>query len=765
MCNIPPVPRCSSVSPKRIAGTVEVETYPRIFVQFKSQVTVLESVSESLTTITDLLPEEFDSMNSLKTIINNLRKATYGTIFQINTEAQAMVRMVTKDSVSSRIMKIGCRILHVCLALNNIKSLLTLTPFQDRNVGSDEEIPGASPPSPTGLFSPLYMSDSEQDLSTVVCRICDERVPLELLEAHSRVCRNAFRSSEEVRSVDDKIWRLIVQTEQSLLNKPIPGDEQTFLTLVGPALHIVAVLEKVANIDKTAESSGEEMLLLRDLLLAVDAHDVSADIRHIQDSAIDLVGKKIKASNELHDALDVQKIVTGKPARIMQDTTISDFKFIKRISSGAYSHVFLARKKKTGHIYAIKAIPKNRTIQKNEMHRVITERDILSQIGSPFMIRFFYSIIGENNLYIVMEYTPGGDLASVLSNVGTFIEEHAKIYTAQVVSALGFLRAKNIIHRDLKPDNILVSADGHLKLTDFGLSYYGMVDRSVESNDKERQVTVGTPDYMAPEVIWQQAHSFTADYWSLGCIIYEFLVGLPPFHGKTPEKTFTNILRAKFDRECLEEDFSPEAMDIIDKLLCINPQERLGSTSIDEIKAHPWFKGIDWDNLYSIDPPFVPDVDPESTELFEERDQYQFTEDDEKSILEDIKWSWRADRRRSSMSLRGTDDSFMTDTLDDEISKFPSISIDSLTDITMEEYAMKMKKMRTMSFSGDPYNEGVMPYKFPESRSFSRLSDLQETPETLSKANSARRSSNARFLKSNSITLATAVHSDSASNE
>ncbi|KAK8849244.1 Microtubule-associated serine/threonine-protein kinase 2, partial [Tritrichomonas musculus] len=251
-----------------------------------------------------------------------------------------------------------------------------------------------------------------------------------------------------------------------------------------------------------------------------------------------------------------------------------------------------------------------------------------------------------------MEYCPGGDLFSVLQNIGTLEEDKALLYTAEVVEALEFLRQKNVIHRDLKPDNILVAANGHLKLADFGMSAYGIFDRSVYNSEQPDQGTnngsvstppnnssslspstasrkssdsandstptnsgnierrdshdnssssavslPGTPDYIAPEIILQQSHSFTADYWSLGCIIYELLTGIPPFHGDTPEITFANILKGVYDESALlSDDVSEEAVDLIRRLLTRDPKKRLGWQSIDEIKEHPWFKNakIDW---------------------------------------------------------------------------------------------------------------------------------------------------------------------------
>ena len=360
-----------------------------------------------------------------------------------------------------------------------------------------------------------------------------------------------------------------------------------------------------------------------------------------------------------------------------------------------------------------------------------------------------------------MEYIPGGDIFTLLQNVGCLSEDNARVYTVQIVKALQFLRMNGIVHRDIKPDNVLITAQGRLKLADFGLSYFGVADQrlsatnstsfkmrrakkkgkkfskmrhnslpdtdtnptaktptteeerkaaasilsdptppilldlsmsdqsiplfgitsSNESNDQRmdsnlstesynnintssisnistdfttnanmssvssistdsvistsqnqqqqqqpslplpqqqliistgnltQNAVVGTPDYMAPEVIKSKNHTYTADYWSLGCVVFEMLTGIPPFHGIDEVDTFRRILiGAGFWEELDDAEVSDDAKDFIHKLLTVDPSKRLGSKSIDEIMHHQWFNGIDWENVESLDPVFVPDT-------------------------------------------------------------------------------------------------------------------------------------------------------------
>lgn len=237
-----------------------------------------------------------------------------------------------------------------------------------------------------------------------------------------------------------------------------------------------------------------------------------------------------------------------------------------------------------------------------------------------------------------MEYLPGGDLYSLLQNVGSLSEEDTKVYTTQIIMALHSLHKRGIIHRDLKPDNILINESGKLKLTDFGLSLLGNNDRVLSEEDKrvkhDNESLVGTPDYLPPEIILSQPHTFTADYWSLGAVIYELLTGVPPFHRDSEMETFSAIIIGQIDWSELEE-FSEEVRSLIKALLDPNPARRLGANGAQEIMDHPWFNSIDWSNLDMLDPPFVPQIqDESSTEYFQER--YEWSKTDDGDIIEDI---------------------------------------------------------------------------------------------------------------------------------
>ncbi|KAG7127960.1 serine/threonine protein kinase IRE like [Verticillium longisporum] len=300
--------------------------------------------------------------------------------------------------------------------------------------------------------------------------------------------------------------------------------------------------------------------------------------------------------------------------------SIKDFEIIKPISKGAFGSVYLSKKKSTGEYFAIKVLKKADMVAKNQVGNVKAERAILMWQGqSEFVAKLYWTFSSKDYLYLVMEYLNGGDCASLIKVLGGLPEDWAKKYLGEVILGVEHLHSRDIIHRDLKPDNLLIDQKGHLKLTDFGLSRMGL--------DTNRRF-VGTPDYLAPETINGEKQDETSDWWSVGCIMFEFMYGFPPFHAGEAEHVFENILARKIqwpdETEC---EISDEAKDLINKLLCMEPSKRLGSNLEDkfqsggeEIRSHPWFNGINWDTLVEDEAQFVPQTeDPEDTEYFDAR--------------------------------------------------------------------------------------------------------------------------------------------------
>ncbi|XP_061191975.1 microtubule-associated serine/threonine-protein kinase 2-like isoform X3 [Saccostrea echinata] len=307
-----------------------------------------------------------------------------------------------------------------------------------------------------------------------------------------------------------------------------------------------------------------------------------------------------------------------------------DFELIKLISNGAYAAVYLVRHKESRQRFAMKKICKQNLILRNQTEQVFTERDILSFTENPFVVSMYCSFETKRHLCMVMEYVEGGDCATLIHKAGPLPFDLARMYFAETVLALEYLHSYGIVHRDLKPDNLLITATGHIKLTDFGLSKIGLMslttnlyEGTLEQDCKEfsdKQV-IGTPEYIAPEVILRKGYGKPVDWWSMGIILYEFLVGCPPFFGNTSEELFSQVINE--DIEWPEEEewqVRDDARDLITQLLQHNPINRLGTGGAQEVKEHIFFMNLDWAGLLRQKAEFIPELESEEdTSYFDTR--------------------------------------------------------------------------------------------------------------------------------------------------
>ncbi|XP_066999104.2 ribosomal protein S6 kinase 2 beta isoform X2 [Anabrus simplex] len=280
------------------------------------------------------------------------------------------------------------------------------------------------------------------------------------------------------------------------------------------------------------------------------------------------------------------------------------FELLKVLGQGSFGKVFLVRKvvgKDSGTLYAMKVL-KKATLKVRDRMRTKTERNILVDVRHPFIVRLHYAFQTEGKLYLILDFLRGGDLFTRLAKEVMFTEEDVKFYLAELALALDHIHSLGIIYRDLKPENILLDADGHISLTDFGLSKLPLDDQKAYS-------FCGTVEYMAPEVVNRKGHSFAADWWSLGVLMFEMLTGTLPFQGPNRKETMTQILKAKLG---MPQFLSPEAQALLRALFKRNPANRLGAgpDGVEEIKSHSFFATIDWDKLVrkEIQPPFKPAV-------------------------------------------------------------------------------------------------------------------------------------------------------------
>jgi serine/threonine protein kinase len=713
----------------------------------------------------------------------------------------------------------------------------------------------------------------------LLCRICENVVPSDQLAKHSEYCLLANQYDVRLSSCDARLDKLT-----SSISKIIKSDEKK----KGRSKKELEIME---NLVKLAQKARSTRIMDRETTAALQKEAI--DLRHAISK--NLASSKARSVAMERWAKEIESLIVNKSMMfnkrkslpISADSprrkeTRKDFKILKPIAKGAFGKVYLARKKKTGDLYAVKALRKKDMIRKKQVDRIKSERNIMisttaeskSSSENPFVVNLYYTFQSKRHLYMVMEYMPGGDLYSLLKAMSYFEEDMAKFYMAEIVLAVEYLHSRHITHRDLKPDNLLVGRDGHTKLTDFGLSRFGLLDKpfltdqppltspegdwigdgephsqgqpfhrpkltrsmtapshplnpvmlsqtqqipapspmgqstlnvpsgqqlkaknsrnsrttasykdlppssrhvqrigsrdslnsddfgsaermwigrsytgdqsltsSVKSDASSSDITdlragsdpeikishgrkeedksestdgddidhllsqsvgslphhpqprrgselnksgpgmpltptsispdmmmlrsslnnsyssltntarggsklvyrrysfVGTPDYLAPEVILGTGHSFSVDWWALGVILFEFLTGIPPFNAETEQQIYENIINRRIPWEYLPDEVSQEARDLIDRLLCLSTEDRLGAKGATEVKAHPFFKGVDWKNVSKENPPFKPNLDDdEDTSYF----------DDER--IQDEKWTM-------TLSMSSTSDS------------------------------------------------------------------------------------------------------------
>ncbi len=296
--------------------------------------------------------------------------------------------------------------------------------------------------------------------------------------------------------------------------------------------------------------------------------------------------------------------------------TSADFEPLTCLGKGSYGTVLLVKQNTTGRLYAQKQLRKaSLTVHKKLVEQTKTERTILESVNRhPFVVKLFYAFQDLEKLYLILEYAQGGELFHHLALERMFSEDTAAFYMAEMVLALDHLHNNiGVVYRDLKPENCLLDAEGHLLLTDFGLSKV-----AVDGGDA-CQSFLGTVEYMAPEVIQGQQYGAAVDWWSLGALGFDLLTGGPPFNGGNHKKIQEKILKQKL---VLPYYLGPDAKDLLTRLLRKEPRKRLGTSmprDMPTIQKHRFFRKIDWKALErrELDPPIKPLItDPELAENF-----------------------------------------------------------------------------------------------------------------------------------------------------
>lgn len=495
----------------------------------------------------------------------------------------------------------------------------------------------------------LLKLDSPTKDNIVLCRICECPIQRSDFKTHIHQCLKCHSLKVE--------WQ---ELNQSILS---PDNIST------DKLSLIEIEEIEKVVEGSMFTSSLSLFLSKELIEKIENNE----FRGIKTDLLDMLKKRHKIMIEGAEIakLAVNSITSDDSPNINDGYSmpplpyprLSDFEIIAPISHGAFGSVYLCKRKQTGDIFALKAISAEDYRTKNEV--LSTERDVMCRACNPSVVSLYWSFHACDTIFFVMSFARGGDLFALLESMGSLEEDTAVFYMAEIIHAVEYIHSLGIVHCDLKPDNILISNDGHLQLTDFGLSKFGAeqreFDRSLlfrfsqsslifpssfstpkkETNDNsipttpvksstknlnnyepsvqipnkvlsensiKKKCLVGTPHYIAPESLLKSDYSPAVDWWAVGVIAYELVVGEPPFIGDSESQVFANIVAGKYDWPD-DVEVSENYKNFVGDLLQNNPEKRPDAS---EIKKCKLFKDINFDELYSEHAPFVPDLQNET---------------------------------------------------------------------------------------------------------------------------------------------------------
>jgi serine/threonine protein kinase len=276
--------------------------------------------------------------------------------------------------------------------------------------------------------------------------------------------------------------------------------------------------------------------------------------------------------------------------------TKDDFESLDVLGKGSFAHVVLAKRTSTGKYYAMKVVTKQGLLDHKRVGDVFTERNVLTRSNHPYLLKLHWTFQSEHKLFFVMDYMPGGDLDKYMNSQPSKALDlfTSKLYGAEILLSILYLHEHGVIYRDLKPENILLSAEGHCALADFGLSKdFHKEGQNLSDEDLRANSFVGSPFYVAPDVLKQKEYTIAVDFWSFGILLFRMLCGRPPFSGRSMKEVFDNILFSDL-RFPSSVQLSPEAKDLISRLLTKDAAKRIKGA---EVKAHPFWQGIDFDDV------------------------------------------------------------------------------------------------------------------------------------------------------------------------
>jgi serine/threonine protein kinase len=313
-----------------------------------------------------------------------------------------------------------------------------------------------------------------------------------------------------------------------------------------------------------------------------------------------LIPEPSNNNNGSRKSIDYDDVPTFRTSIDATNTpaTLEDFKHLKLLGKGSFGKVILVKNQNNNKLYAMKILDKKFIIKKNQVSHTQTERALLEKLKHPFIVRLNYAFQDSKRLYFLTEFLQGGELFFHLRKNSGYKEKAVRFYMCQILLALEYMHNNNYIYRDLKPENILIDKEGNIKLTDFGLS------KILPEEEKTTYTMCGTAEYLAPEILFGKGYDKTCDWFSFGVVLFEMFCGYHPFKPKGQRIDPKIYLRKTF----IPEKVPKTPRDLIEKLFVSNPKKRLGYRGADEVKQHPFFKGVDFDKVLRKEykPPFIP---------------------------------------------------------------------------------------------------------------------------------------------------------------
>ena len=411
-------------------------------------------------------------------------------------------------------------------------------------------------------------------------------------------------------------------------------------------------LDKLLKSKKISQSTYDKVIIAKQII------EQKYNMKNIKNTEMNQIFSKIDSLNisqsqkeQIKQEIHSQE--SAKYRKLREKQSIRDYTSLAIIGRGAFGEVHVCREKKTGQIVAVKKIRKDVLKIKNQVIHVRNEQLFMSKVKSPWIVELKASFQEDDYLYLVMEYLPGGDFMNLLIKKDILTEDEAKFYTAELILAIENIHKLDCIHRDIKPDNVLIDKTGHIKLSDFGLAKVSPKIFEINNNNNENidfkpdthqknYSCVGTAYYVAPEVLKKKGYGPEVDWWSVGVIFFEMLFGYAPFHSKETNQVCHKVLNwQKYLVIPSKIKISKEAEDLIWKLIN-NSNQRLGIGGAEEIKKHPFFKDVDWDNIRNTKAPFIPrlknDYDTHYFETLEEKEPFYPNRFNKKQKRKDIEF-------------------------------------------------------------------------------------------------------------------------------